>query len=86
MYYEIEFVALLKENYQHRNITHRRTEESPVAEHFNSGAYKESDMAVMVIELALSRDACLWKIREGRWTRTLGTSSPVGMNLRVDSL
>ena len=46
------------------DITHRRTEESPVAEHFNSGAHKESDMAVMVIELARSRDACLRKIRE----------------------
>ena len=33
------------------DITHQRTEESPVAEHFNSGAHEESDMTVMVIEL-----------------------------------
>ena len=57
-----------------------------MAEHFNSGAHKESDMAVVVTELALSHDVCLRKIREGRWIRTLGTLSPAGMNLRVDSL
>ena len=68
------------------DIAHRRTEESPVAEHFNSGAHGESDTTVMVIELARSRDACLRKIRESRWMRTLGTSSPLGMNRRVDSL
>ena len=68
------------------DIAHRRTEESPVAEHFNGGAHKELDMTVMVIELARSRDACLRKIRESRWIRTLGTSSPLGMNLRVDGL
>ena len=68
------------------DIAHQRTKESPVAEHFNSGAQGQSDMTVMVIELARSRDACLRKIRESRWMRTLGTSSPLGMNLRVDSL
>ena len=36
------------------DITHRKTEESPVAEHFNRGVHKQSDMAVMVIELTLS--------------------------------
>ena len=68
------------------DIAHQRTEDSPVAEHFNSGAHVESDMTVMVIELARSHDACLQKIRESRWMRTLGTLSPIGMNLRVDSL
>ena len=68
------------------DIAHRRTEESPVAEHFNSGVHEELDMTVMAIELARSRDACLRKIRESRWIRTLGTSSPSGMNLRVDGL
>ena len=68
------------------DITHRKTEESPVAEHFNSGTHEESDMAVMAIEFAQSCDTCLWKIRESRWIRTLGTSFPLGMNLRVDGL
>ena len=68
------------------DIAHQRTEESPVADHFNSGAHAESDMAVMVIELARSCDACLRKIRESRWIRTLGTSSHSGINLRVDGL
>ena len=68
------------------DITHRRTDVSPVADHFNSGAHSESDMTVMVIELSSSRDPCLRKVKEGRWIRTLETSSPSGMNLRVDSL
>ena len=68
------------------DIAHRRTEESPVAEHFNSGSHLESDMTVMVIELAQSRDTCVRKIRKSRWMRTLDTSSPLRMNLRVDSL
>ena len=68
------------------DIVHQRPEESLVAEHFNSGAHAESEMTVMVIELARSRDSCLRKIRESRWMRTLRTSSPSGMNLRVDSL
>ena len=34
------------------DITHRRTEESPVGEYFNSGTHGESDMTVTVIELA----------------------------------
>ena len=59
---------------------------SPVADHFNSGAHSESDMTVMVIELSYSRDPCLRKVKEGRWIRTLETSCPSGMNLRVDSL
>ena len=63
-----------------------KTEESPVAEHFISGAHVESDTTVMVIEHTQSCDACLRKIRESRWMRTLGTSSPLGMNLKVNSL
>ena len=71
----------------HRSdIMHRRTDVSPVAEHFNSGAHSVADMTVMVIELSPSRDPCLRKVKEGRWIRTLETSSPSGMNLRVDSL
>ena len=46
------------------DITHRRTEEFPVAAHFNSGTHVESDMLITDIELARSRDACLRKIRE----------------------
>ena len=68
------------------DITHRRTDESPVAQHFNGDAHSLADMAVMVIDQMRSRDPCLRKIRESRWIRTLGTSYPSGMNLRVDSL
>ena len=45
-------------------IAHRRTEESPVAKHFNSGAHVESDMTVTVVDLARSHDACLRNIQE----------------------
>ena len=67
-------------------IAHRRTEESPVAEHFNSDGHTLSDMTVVVIDQIYRHDPCLRKIRESRWIRTLGTSYPSGMNLRVDSL
>ena len=68
------------------NIAHRRTEESPVAAHFNGEGHSQADMVVAVIDQLYSRDPCLRKIRESRWIRTLGTSHPSGMNLRVDSL
>ena len=68
------------------NIVHRRTEESPVTEHFNDNGHTLEDMTVAVIDQIHSRDPCLRKIRESRWIRTLGTSFPSGMNLRVDSL
>ena len=53
------------------NISHWRTDVSPVAEHFNSGAHSVSDMTVIVIELSTSRDPCLQKVKWGRWIRTL---------------
>ena len=68
------------------DIMHRRTDVSPVAEHFNSGAHSVVDMTVMVIELSPSHDPCLRKVKEGKWIRTLEPSSPSGVNLRVDSL
>ena len=68
------------------DIAHRRTEKFPVAEIFNSGIHEESDMAVMAIEFAQSRDACLRNISERRWIRTLGILFPFEMNLRVDGL
>ena len=66
------------------DIAHRNTEESPVAEHFCSGGHSYADMVVAVIDRV--RDPILRKIRESRWIRTLRTSTPEGMNLRVDSL
>ena len=66
---------------------HRRTDESLVAEHFNNGPHSQADKTVMVIDQVHSHDSCLRnKIRESRWIRNLGTSSLLGMNLRVDSL
>ena len=68
------------------DIMHRRTEDSPMAVHFNSNAHSQADMALMVIDQVHSHDPCLRKIQESRWIHTLGTSYPLGMNLRVDSL
>ena len=68
------------------DIRQRRTEEPPVAEHFNGAGHTLGDLTVMAIDQLCSHDYCLCKIRESRWIRTLGTSYPLGMNLRVDSL
>ena len=68
------------------DIVYQRTEESPVAEHFNSAAHQQVDMAVMEIDQIQNHDPCLHKIQESRWIRTLGASHLQGMNLRIDSL
>ena len=71
----------------HRSdIRHRRTEESLVAEHFNGAGHTLADLTVVAIDQLYSHDACICKILESRWIRTLGTSYPFGINLRVDSL
>ena len=68
------------------DITHQRTNESPVAAHFNSMTHTVEDMTIMVIDQMFDQDPTLWKLRESRWIRALGTSFLQGMNLRVDSL
>ena len=40
------------------DIVHQRTDESPVAEHFNSDAHSQADM-VIIIDQIQSRDPCL---------------------------
>ena len=70
-------------NYHHFNISHRRSEESPVAEHFTGDGHSEADMVVTVIDQLYGRDPCLHKLWQSRWIRTLETSDPSGMNLRV---
>ena len=60
------------------DIMHMRTEDSPVAAHFNIDAHSQADMTVMVINQVHSHDSCLRKIRESRWIRTLETSFPLG--------
>ena len=67
-------------------IVHRRTDESPVAVHFNSVAHSVGDMAVIVIDQLHSLDPTLRKKRESRWIRDLRIAFPQGMNLRVNSL
>ena len=63
----------------HRSdILQRRTDVSPVAEHYNSEAHSTLDMTVMGIELSTSRDSCLQKEKEGRWISTLETPFPSG--------
>ena len=68
------------------DITQRRTEESPVAEHFNSEGHTPADMTVVAIDQIYSHNSCLRKIQESRCIRILGTSHPFRMNLMVDSL
>ena len=75
----------LRVNGHQFDIAHRRTDESPVSLHFNSGAHTLAD-SVMVIERTRSQDLCLGRIRESRWIRTLGTSFPLEMNLRDNTL
>ena len=73
-------------NSHHSDIKQSRTEESPVAEYFNSEGHTLADMTVVAIDQLYSHDSCLRKIRESRWIRTLGTSHPYGINFRVYSL
>ena len=68
------------------DILHHRTNESPVAAHFNSTLHTVEDLTIMVIDQLFDQDPTLRKLRESRWIRALGTSFPRGMNLRVDSL
>ena len=50
---------LLRVNDHRYNITHQKSDESLVAEHFSSGIHTESGMAIMAIDLVRSRDVCL---------------------------
>ena len=68
------------------DIRQRRTEESPVAEHFYGAGHTLADLTVVAIDQLHSHDTGLCKIWESRWIRTLGNSQPFGMNLRGDSL
>ena len=68
------------------NITHRNTEESPVVLQFNGEGHTLPDMTVMAIDKIYSHNSCLLNMQESRWIRTPGTSYPLGMSLRVDSL
>ena len=52
------------------DIVHRRTGQSPVAEHFSGDGHSQADMAIMVIDQIQSHDPCLRKIRESRLIRT----------------
>ena len=67
-------------------VTQRRTEESPVAEHFNNEGHTLADKTVVVIDQLYSHHSCHSKTLESRWIRILGTSHPFGMKIRVDSL
>ena len=49
------------------NIAHRRTEESPVAVHFNSLDHTEADLSVMITGRLCRNDNILREIRESRW-------------------
>ena len=45
-----------------------------------------ADLTIVAIDQLYSHDVCLHEIQESSWIRTLGTSHPFGMNVRVDSL
>ena len=63
-----------------------KTEEKPVAAHFNFPGHSVEDMQVMVIDQLWKRDTTLRKTRESKWISTLETYQPKGMNLRRDRL
>ena len=68
------------------DITHGRTEVSPVAAHFRSAGHSEADQWVCVINRLWKEDVILRKNRESRWIRTLGTLWPKGIDLQSDAL
>ena len=70
----------------HFNITHGKTEESLVVEHFNHIGHTFAEVTIVAINKIHSHNSCLRKIQESRWIRTLGTSYPSRMNFRVDSV
>ena len=57
-----------------------------MAEHFKGAGHTLADLTVVAIDQLYSHEACLVKIRENRWIRTLETAHPFGMNIRMDSL
>ena len=59
---------------------------SLVSKHFNSAGHTLADFTVVAIDQLHSHDTCLCKIWESRWIRTLSTSHPFRMNLRMDFL
>ena len=61
-------------NNHRADIIHKKTEEKPVAAHFNTQGHSVEDMTVMVIEKLWKDDPVLRKIRENKWMRTLDTS------------
>ena len=46
------------------DVMQRRTEEFPVAEHFNGEGHTLTDLTVVAIDQLYSHDTCLRKIRE----------------------
>ena len=73
-------------NGQRFDITHGRTEASPVAAHFRSDGHFEADLLVCVIDRLWKEDVIHRKNPESRWIMSLGTLWPRGMNLRLDTL
>ena len=61
-------------NSHRHDIAHRRTDDFPVAEHFNGGAHLLADMKVMVIDQMRSRDHVYVKLERA------GGSGPWGLH------
>ena len=75
--------VLRKRMNNHRfDVTHGRTEASPVAAYFRSAGHSEADLSVCVIDRLGKEDVIRRKNQGSRWIRTLGTLWPRGMNLR----
>ena len=54
--------------------------------HASSEGHTEIDMSVIIIDRCWREDSILRKIRESRWTRTLNTVWPSGINYGTDGL
>ena len=73
-----QYVGEIGQPLQHRidghrfNMTHGKTEESPMVEHFNGERHTFPDMTIVAMDKIDSHHSCLRKIRGSRWIRTLG--------------
>ena len=71
-------------NNHRADIVHKKIKEKPVVAHFNQRNHNVKHMRVMIIDVLRRVDPLLRKLRESRWTITLETHSPRGMNLKTD--
>ena len=59
---------------------------SMVTQFNNSAHHCQEDMTVTVSDQVYSHNSCLRKIQQNTWIRTVGTASPLRINLGVNTL